>query len=82
MKFLRMHAQDYNYRRMDLVPHCNISKISRKVVVKYSTTPQTCRYTTLWNTSVRKTEQPKVYNVIYDITQGVFGNGWDLLLSL
>jgi len=34
--------------------HCHIlQKICNKVIIKYSTSPQTCRYTTLWNIYVR-----------------------------
>jgi len=35
--------------------HCHIlQEICNKVIIKYSTSPQTCRYTTLWNIYVRK----------------------------
>jgi len=30
--------------------------LSSKAIIKYPTTPQTCRYTTSWNINVRKTE--------------------------
>jgi len=50
-----LHITSSNTGRFSKFFHCHIlQEICSKVVVKYSTSPQSCRYTTLWNIYVRK----------------------------
>ena len=50
-----LHITSSNTGRFSKFFHCRIlQEICNKVIIKYSTSPQTCRYTTLWNIYVRK----------------------------
>jgi len=45
-----LHITSSNTGRFSKFFHCHIpQEICNKVIIKYSTSPQTCRYTTLWN---------------------------------
>jgi len=50
-----LHITSSNTGRFSKFFHCHIlQEICNKVIIKYSTSPQTCRYTTLWNIYVIK----------------------------
>ena len=50
-----LHITSSNTDRFSKFFHCHIlQEICNKVIIKHSTSPQTCRYTTLWNICVRK----------------------------
>jgi len=53
------------------------SKFLGTTFIKYPITPETRRYTTLWNINViKKIKQPEVYSVIYDISHGIIATGF------
>jgi len=50
-----LHITSSNTGRFSKLFHCHVLQvICNKVIIKYSSSPQTCRYTTLWNIYVRK----------------------------
>ena len=50
-----LHVTSSNIGRFSKFFHCHIlQEICNKVIIKYSTSPQTCRYITWWNIYVRK----------------------------
>jgi len=51
-----LHITSSNTGRFSKFFHCHILQefCNNKVIIKYSTSPQTCRYTTFWNIYVRK----------------------------
>ena len=50
-----LHITSSNTSRFSKFFHCHIlQEICNKVIINYSTSPQTCCYTTLWNIYVRK----------------------------
>ena len=50
-----LHITSSHTGRFSKFFHCHIlQEICNKLIVKYSTSPQMCRYTTLWNIYVRK----------------------------
>ena len=51
-----LHVTSSNTGRFSKFFHCHImlQEICNEAIIKYSTSPQTCRYTTLWNIYVRK----------------------------
>jgi len=50
-----IHITSSNTRQLSKFSHYyNLQKICRTAAIKYPTTPQTCRYTTLWNIYARK----------------------------
>jgi len=45
-----LHITSSNTGRFSKFFHCHIlQEICNKAIIKYPTSPQTCRYTTLWN---------------------------------
>jgi len=57
-----LHVTSSNTGRFSKFFHCHIlQKICKKAIIKHSTSPQTCRYTTLWNTLWVKKNMPPYF---------------------